>query len=75
MLQNICEHVRTGENPFLDNSQETGMDAPDAEYDIKVKSNGRSVNIAYELMLVKCKDKGGSWARGPKRSSCDNYRC
>ena len=66
-VQNICEHVRTGENPFLDNSPEIGVDAPDAEYDINVKSNGRSINVAYELML-ECKDKGGSWARGPKEA-------
>ena len=68
VLQNICEHVRTGDNPFLDDSQESSLEAPDAEYDSNVKSNKRSITIAYELML-ECKDKGGSWARGPKEAN------
>ncbi len=68
-LQNICEHVRTGENPFSDYEQTP--DSPDDDDRDLLFGSKRSETlphkIAYELML-ECKDKGGRWAREQNES-------
>ena len=70
----MCEHVRTGENPFpdADDNDDSGRmpDAPDEEDEdllMVETSDALPCKIAYELMM-ECKDKDGCWARGPKES-------
>lgn len=74
-VRQMCEHVRTGENPFpdADDNDDSGRtpDAPDEEDEDLLYGGKRSdalpCKIAYELMM-ECKDKDGCWARGPKDS-------